>query len=344
MRVERGPARTLVTRGALTESTHLACVVIAEPPRRTRPDGEIRCFGDPATGTFLRSVAKPFQTLALFRSGAVDAFGLSAEEIAVVTASHAGELFHHQLVERLLRRNGLEPEQLRCGIHPPFAASERRRRQLSGEALSVLGNNCSGKHSGMLLHARLIGAELATYLEPEHPVQAAVRLLLEEFADMQLVTALLGVDGCGAPTYSLPLAAIARAFARLSDDSALARFGLVAARDRLEQAVRQQPRAFSGEDRLPFLLSTLSDGQWLAKEGAEGVFIVWGRRGAIAIKCLDGAERGYRYLLPVLLHREGWIDAAAFARWQATDPPLVHNVAGLPVGDIRVELPALGIV
>lgn len=338
MRVEGGPARTLVTRGKLTESTHLACVVIAEPPGPSRRDGELRCFGDLETGTFLRSVAKPFQTLALFRAGAIDAFGLSEAEVAVVTASHAGELFHHQLVEQLLRRNGLEPKHLRCGIHPPFAASERRRRQLSGEALSVLGNNCSGKHSGMLLHARLIGAELESYLDADHPVQAAVRRLLEEFADTQLVTALLGIDGCGAPTYSLPLVAIARAFARLSDESTLARLGLASARDRLEQAVRQQPRAFSGEDRLPFLLSTLSDGQWLAKEGAEGVFIVWGRRGAIAIKCLDGAERGYRYLLPILLHREGWIDATALARWQATDPPLISNVAGRPVGDIRVDL------
>ena len=34
--------------------------------------------------------------------------------------------------------------------------------------------NCSGKHAGMLIYASLLGADLASYLEPTHPVQQRI--------------------------------------------------------------------------------------------------------------------------------------------------------------------------
>ncbi|MCI0651095.1 MAG: asparaginase, partial [Planctomycetes bacterium] len=259
-------------------------------------------------------------------------------EIAVATGSHAGEEYHHELVGRLLARGGLAPEHLLCGVHPPFSARERARRAAAGEEFSPLGNNCSGKHAGMLLLAQLLGAPLAGYLDAEHPVQRAIRRLLARFFDDELAASARAVDGCGVPTYSLPIEKIARGFARLHDDEFLRAAGLAEAAARLHGALEACTRAFSGEGRLPARFRAVLPARCHCKEGAEGSLAIWGPRGSLVVKCIDGNERGVRYLVPELLARRGWIDAAELARWRAADPPVVRNVAGREVGEIRVLL------
>lgn len=329
---DSGLLQTRVTRGPRTESVHHAAAVLVSP------DGAVTRFG-PDPGSFWRSVAKPFQTLALFRAGVIDRFQLRDEEIAVVTASHAGELYHHEVVQRLLTERGLAPEALQCGTHAPFSGTERRRRLREGEPLSVLGNNCSGKHSGMLLHALALGVGAEDYLEPSHPVQVAVAEVLRLFSDDRLEEHLCGVDGCGVPTYFTPLESMARAFARLSQPEFVAEHGFTDAVDRLHRAIRAEPRAFSGEGRIPFLVSGLVGDRLFSKEGAEGVFAVWGPAGGLVIKSLDGSERGYRTLLPDLLAHVGWIDTSEVEKWRESDPPIVRNVARRPVGELRSVLP-----
>ena len=186
--------RTLLYRGSQVESVHEA-IGVAVTPR-----GQILLSHgvDSATMVCLRSVAKPFQTLALFEAGVVDRYQLTDEEISVVTASHAGEAYHLELVHGLLSRGSLTEDHLLCGTHAPFSPTERRRRVREGEAFSVLGNNCSGKHAGMLLHALHIGSTLEDYLEPQHPVQSAIRNVLENFLGESLGETQVAVDGCGA--------------------------------------------------------------------------------------------------------------------------------------------------
>ena len=323
---------TRVMRGHRVESRHVA--VAAWIPRH----GSSRLFGSSDPGTFLRSVAKPFQALALFETGVVEAFSLSDEEIAVVAASHAGESYHHELSASLLERGGYRLEDLQCGVHAPFSVSERIARVRSGAPFSVLGNNCSGKHAGMLLHARHIGADPRHYLDPDHPVQAAVRSILERFTGEPLAPERGGIDGCGAPTYHIPIGSIALAFSRLKDPEFLAEQRLCDAVTRLENAIRSHPRAFSGEGRVPFRLAPILDGLFLAKEGAEGLFAMWGESGALVIKSLDGHERGYRWALPALLEHLDAIDEDVHRRWLELDPPVVRNVSGARVGRIVVNV------
>jgi len=290
-------------------------------------------------GTFMRSVAKPFQTLALFRNGVVDHHGLSPEEIAVISASHGGEREHRRRVEGLLRRGGFTLKDLHCGTHAPFTASERRRMIAGGEKPDLLCNNCSGKHAGMLLHAAHLGADSTRYLDRQHPVQRAVASTLSMFLDVDLSQADCGIDGCGAPTWFVSLEAMARGFARLSDQRFLEERGLVDAVDRYHDALRTAPLLFSGEQRFPYLWSHHLQPESFSKEGAEGVYVVWGTRGALALKSTDGTERGYRYAIPELLSKLGWIDGRTHRRWIASDPPIVRNVAGREVGQIEVSIP-----
>ena len=301
--------------------------------------GAALLYGKEDRGTFLRSVAKPFQTLALFRGGVIDHHGLSNEEIAVVTASHGGEREHRRRVEGLLQRGGFTIDDLRCGAHEPFTASERRRMIAAGETKDQLCNNCSGKHAGMLLHSLKLGADPARYLEIDHPVQRAVSSLLSQFLDIDLTHAVSGVDGCGAPTWFVSLKSMAGAFSRLADHEFMREQQLASAAARLHAALGATPLLYSGEQRFPFLWSTYLLPDLYSKDGAEGVYVVWGKPGALVIKATDGLERGYQFAVPSLLRSLGWIDDRAWRRWLENDPPVVRNVAGRKVGKIEVALP-----
>src|SRR5690606_24923465 len=121
--------------------------------------------------TYWRSSAKPIQALALVAVGGAEAFGLTPADIAIMCASHEGEPFHVEQVEHILQLTGFDESDLKCGVHPPQHAPSARALAERGEAPRAVHNNCSGKHAGMLAHAKLIGADPATYLEPSHPVQ-----------------------------------------------------------------------------------------------------------------------------------------------------------------------------
>src|SRR5206468_4040826 len=83
-----------------------------------------------------------------------------------------------------LKKVGLDETALQCGAHPPYhrpsARALRRRRRKP----TALHNNCSGKHAGMLALAVQLGAPIAAYLQPAHPVQASIRARLEALAGL----------------------------------------------------------------------------------------------------------------------------------------------------------------
>jgi L-asparaginase II len=88
-----------VRRGGITESRHRGHVVAVDG------DGQIVArLGAPETLTYLRSSAKPFQSLPLVSSGAADHFGFTEQEIAIACASHNGEQIHTETVAGMLRR------------------------------------------------------------------------------------------------------------------------------------------------------------------------------------------------------------------------------------------------
>src|SRR5258705_9088325 len=72
-----------VTRGTIVESRHRGHIAAVDGQGQL-----VAHLGDPATVTFLRSSAKPFQAIPLVASGAADRFGLTEEEIAIACASH----------------------------------------------------------------------------------------------------------------------------------------------------------------------------------------------------------------------------------------------------------------
>ena len=65
--------------------------------------------GDVDTPVFMRSCAKMFQGLSVVESGAVDAYGFSDDEIAVICASHSGEQDQVRAVTSILAKAKVRP-------------------------------------------------------------------------------------------------------------------------------------------------------------------------------------------------------------------------------------------
>lgn len=282
-----------VFRGAHVESWHRGSLVVVQD------DKVVRSYGDPDLPIWCRSAVKPFQALPLLERGVAERLGFGDREIALLSASHEGSERHVAIVRAMLERGGLDAEQLLCGPHVPFdkgAAVELARR---GERPGRVHNNCSGKHTGFLLLARDLGVDPAHYLDPESAGQMLVRETLAAMAGVDPVTLDVAVDGCGAPTFRMPLLALARAFARLGTPKDLPLPRAVACK-RLLDAISAEPFYLAGQGRICLALIESARGRVYPKNGAEGVYALAlpGTGIGVALKVDDGNERGY---LPVVV-------------------------------------------
>jgi L-asparaginase II len=302
-----------VVRNGFVEGHHHGSAVV------TAPDGSVElALGVVDRPMFPRSSNKPLQTLAMLRSG----LELADELVALATASHSGEPLHLAGVRRILAGAGLDPAALQTPPAYPLDDAARDEWVRAGHGPDPITMNCSGKHAAMLATCVVNGWPTATYLEPEHPLQLAVRAALEDTAG-EPVTA-VAVDGCGAPLMAISLAGLARSFGRIASAAP----GTVARR--LADAVRTFPEYVSGTRRDEAALMRATPGLF-GKGGAEGVYAVGLADGrGIAVKVSDGAARARSVTMAELLLRLG-LDNDELRR-QREFPVLG---AGHPVGAVR---------
>jgi len=283
----------------------------------------VMATGDPERVTFMRSAAKPFQAIPLVESGAVDAFGITGSELAVIVASHNGEAGHVQAVQSILKKIGMTPEDLDCGSHQPLGREAWLEMARRGKAPGPIHNNCSGKHAGMLALCRHLGLDPRGYREMDHPVQS---ILLEAVSSMTSYPSdhlALGSDGCGVPVYALPLSRMALAYARMANPSYL-RCLRASAVARVRGAMMNHPHMVAGEGRLCTNLMVMGQGRFVAKFGAEGIYClgIMEKGLGLALKIDDGSERA---IAPVLTRALVMIGALG------EEDPLVARYGVLPV-------------
>ncbi len=324
-----------VWRGPEIESLHVVHAALADAAGTT-----LARVGDPGRRAFLRSTAKPVQLLPLVEDGLVERFGFTPPEIAIMAASHGGERFHVDAVRSVLAKAGLEPDDLQCGPHEPYHGPAAAALRAAGEKPTALHNNCSGKHAGMLAVARAHGWPLATYRHPDHPLQRRIRARIAELAGVREDAIGVAVDGCGAPTFALPVAAMAVLFARLAaadgertDDRARA-IGVVL------DAMAAHPEYVGGTGRLCTELMSRAGTKVVVKTGAEGVYgaALRGRAGGMALKVADGAKRAQNPALVELLAGLEALDPATLEALEAYRRPRVVNRSGETVGRIEARL------
>ena len=284
-------------RGPVVEAEHYGLVAAADTQGRL-----LAAQGDPQAPVVLRSSAKPLQALAVVTSGARERFDLQPRHLAVCCGSHSGSADHQGVVREILARLGLPESALACGTHWPDDPLESRRLYREGLHPTPLHNNCSGKHAGMLAVARALEASPDGYLDPHHPVQALVRSHLARMTGVPPEALVPLLDGCGAPTYALPLAAVATGFARLAAPQSLPP-DLREAAVEVAAAMVAYPELVQAEGGFNTELLRAGAGRVVAKGGAEGLFALGlADRGlGLAIKVSDGSGRPWPPVVCALL-------------------------------------------
>ena len=326
-----------VTRGSLVESRHRGWVEVVDSAGRS-----LASVGDGETRTFFRSAAKPFQAIPLITSGAASHFGLTPQELSVIAGSHSGEEIHLEAVASILARGGLTVDQLQCGTHSPFDHRAAKALRAAGHQPSILHNNCSGKHAGMLLLARHGGHPLESYLTPEHPIQQQILEVVAGFTGTPAEEVVIAVDGCSAPVFGVSLRGMAHSYARLVDPPVGSEYGEAAGE--VVAAMTGYPEMVGGTaGRLDTDLMKALPGRIVAKVGAEGVQLLGllpdsrqSRGIGIAIKIEDGDIRRARDPVVIeVLRQLGVIGENELAQLAGYARATIHNHRRLAVGEVR---------
>jgi L-asparaginase II len=320
-----------VTRGGRVESEHRGAIAVVDATGKL-----LAHVGDVQLVSYLRSSAKPFQLLPLIESGAADRFGFIDAELAIIAGSHSGEPRHVAAVQSILGKIGLPDSALQCGNHVPFNPAAAKALRAAGREPTMLYNNCSGKHAGMLAQAIDRGLSTTDYLDPQHPVQVTIRQRLAELGELPVEQINVGVDGCSAPCFAMPLHASALAFAKL----AAATSGSL---QRVAQVMMAYPEMVAGEGRLDTDLMHAVPQRVVSKGGAEGyhgmgVVLENGSAMGIAIKIGDGdGKRGGHPVVVEVLRQLGVLDEAALTALQSYRAWKITNHRGLEVGEVRAS-------
>lgn len=280
-----------LTRGNIVESRHYGAAAVVDAGGRL-----LAWLGDARLVTYMRSSAKPFQALPFIERGGDQAFHLTSKEIAVICSSHDGSNEHVETVKGIQEKAGVQESDLLCGVHAPFSIAEQLALITNGQQPTQNQNNCSGKHTGMLAHARMRGLPIADYINPEHPIQKTILETISEMCSLPQEEIEIGIDGCSAPNFAMPLYHAALGFARLCDPRGLSVERAAACR-RIVSSMLAYPLMVGGQGRFDTCLMETCAGRVLAKVGAEGYLcmgILPGAVGAdspgigIALKISDG--------------------------------------------------------
>lgn len=323
----RSPMASLLienVRGNVVESRHQVSLAVVD-----HTGSLVATSGDPGLITFMRSAAKPFQSLPLVIDGVVERFGITTQEIALSCASHNSEERQVGLVRAWLQRIGCSESDLACGPHPALIRDYAipGAADVAGVEIaqpSSIASNCSGKHAGMLALAKHHGWPTAGYHRADHPVQERIRRELAEWCGIALGGIAEGTDGCGVVSFAIPLESMARGMARL-----------VAARSGpgsvIVNAMMTYPDLVAGHGRLCTALMQGYADRLVTKVGAEGVYVagLLDRRLGVALKVEDGHPKAAMVAVMAVLQQLG-----------LTPPPYecLPAAASLPIPNTRGEM------
>lgn len=253
-----------ITRGSIVESIHIGAIAVVDTNGKL-----VACYGNPEKVTHMRSSAKPLQVLPFIEMGGLEHFDLTDRELAIMCASHSGTDEHKAVIEGMQQKIGITESDLLCGAHIPLHQQTADAMLLRGEKTTSNRSNCSGKHTGMLAHALLRNAPKKDYVNPQHPIQKIILQTIAEMCDLNQEQILIGVDGCSAPVFAVPLRSAAFAYARLSDPRKLPEKRAKACR-RIVKAMINYPDMVAGPERFDTSLMKVTNGMVVAKAGAEG--------------------------------------------------------------------------
>ncbi len=317
-----------VIRNNRVESLHRGHIAVVDAAGNL-----LASLGNPDYQSYIRSAAKAIQIMPLLKAGADRHFGFTEKELTVIMASHNGEDFHIKRVASILDKIGLNAEYFKCGFHAPLHLPSAESHLKQNAPTSAIYNNCSGKHAGMLALAKFNDWPLETYLEPNHPVQERIKEMMALFSGLNEPEIGVGVDGCSAPVFYLPIQNMARMYAKLAE-------GKINFSRKVFDLMSANPEMIGGTDRFDTEIMRVMSGRMISKVGAEGIRCL-GVRGkqpfGIALKIEDGNKRASDAVLLEVLAQLDLISEPELDALSDYRQPTIINWAGITTEWISAE-------
>ncbi|MBO9668745.1 MAG: asparaginase [Bdellovibrio sp.] len=332
--ISKQPLVVEVLRGPAVESVHQVMIAVVNESGQL-----LHAWGNPQYPTFPRSAIKMLQALPLIESGAADKFQLDEKQIALACASHRGEKDHLSALSQWAEKIQVKESSYVCGAHLPYNEASAHDFIRRNQSPTPLCNNCAGKHSGILTTCLHLGEDIKGYENYEHSAQKRLRKILTETMRIDHSKAPHGVDGCGIPTYAVPLQAIATGMSVFVNSKETP--ARKTACDRILKAIRNNPFYIAGSDDFATAVIEKTQGRAIIKGGAEGVFagVLPDKKVAFAIKVADGAGRAAQIATVQLLLQLGGMtidEAKALSKFTM---PQITNWKGDVVGQLRIAKP-----
>ena len=325
------PLHIHVNRNGFKESLHKIDVAVCDSEGKI-----ILGMGDIESVVFPRSAMKPLQAIALVEL--LDASDnlpeFSKAEIAIICASHNGEVLHTEAVANLLGKYDISIEDLICGAHWSMHQETLISQVRSMDKPQKIHNNCSGKHAGMLILSKLINGKTLGYAKLSNAAQQKILGTLEFMTGLDLLQYAHGIDGCGAPVFAAPLGNWARAFALFAGGGHLSEKRNQACQ-RIRNSIAAEPLYIAGHDRACSAINAVYGEAITVKTGAEGVYSAAFHElglGAM-VKARDGQKRGAEVAIGAVIRAFGYPAHSSLIKFFQ---PKLLNWAGTEVGDITL--------
>lgn len=314
-------------RGGLLECVHRGHICVVDEFGSVTSS-----VGDPHHRVFTRSSAKPIQAIPGIKAGIMERFNLTEAEIAVMTASHCGEDMHIQVLEELIKKTGLQEDNMVCVPSLPINAQSMEHLLRGGGERRRLYHNCAGKHLGILAYCKMCNLPLEGYSDSSHPVQQEIINTLASLVNMQKGEIGIAIDGCGLPVFNLPLSALATAYMKLSCPDLIEDAETAKAVSTITAAMSRYPLLVSGSGKIDPIL--LADDNIVAKGGFKGVyaFSLRKERVGVAFKLMDGSEEEWGLITLSILEQLGYNNQNTLKQLRDTFTTEIYNDAGQKVG------------
>ena len=239
---------------------------------------------------FMRSLAKPLQTSIMFDSNIIRDYKITGKELAIFSGSHSGTSKHIKILKDVFKKHDLKLKDLLIKPIEPLDKKDFKGRKIK------FHNNCSGKHTMMLLNCKYFGYK-GDYTNPEHKLQKKIKTKQEELSGYK--SNILTFDGCSTPLWGLPYKNIIKAY-----------FNLIKQHPELINAIINNPYIYGGDNRLDTEIIKLSKGKLFAKVGAGGLVLIYNLQihEILLIKMAQDNNEYRRLVALDYLNKIKWLD------------------------------------
>lgn len=292
--------------------------------------------GDCEDLVFYRSASKPIQSLPVLKYGLDRELGIEEKESVVMSASHAGEPFHVEAVESILKKGGFTEDILCMKPTQPGNLLANEARIRAGLPLRKVYHNCAGKHAAMLLVQKYLGGVPEDYWKVNTPVCEEIIRTIGTMAETDRMR--IGVDGCGVPVFAVDMKSFATSYKNLACPDRIRDDALQAAAAENVTRIMRHPEMIRGTG---FLCSIMNeDPNIIAKGGANGAygFGLKEQRLGVALKFADGNETAWAFLIKEILRALGALKPEHEKRLDSLHPTYFVNDNDMIVGERRCEL------